>query len=98
MSYLKKAKHFQQLQEEGKTWEAFEQYYADDCTIIEMPTGEVRKGKEAQREAINQWFGQVEEMHGGGVKSISSNKAVVTSLSWKSILTSRIIFVSAVGP
>lgn len=74
MSYLEKAKHFQQLQGEGKTWEAFEQYYADDCTIIEVPTGEVRNGKEAQREAINKWFETVEEMHGGGVKSISANE------------------------
>lgn len=79
MSYLAKAKHFQQLQGEGKTWEAFEKYYADDCTIIEMPTGEVRKGKEAQREAMNKWFGMVEEMHGSGVKSIAANEEDATT-------------------
>ncbi len=74
MSYLEKAKHFQQLQGEGKTWEAFEQYYAEDCKVIEMPTGVVREGKEAQRAAIKEWFGMVEEMHGGGVKSITANE------------------------
>lgn len=74
MSYLEKAKAFQAMQQEGKSWEAFEQYYAEDCKVIEMPTGEVRDGKEAQRAAIKEWFGMVEEMHQGGVKSITANE------------------------
>lgn len=79
MTYLEKAKYFQDMQTQGKTMEAFEQYYADDCKVIEIPTGEVRDGKEAQRKAINEWFGMVKEFHGSGVKSITANEEAGTS-------------------
>ncbi len=79
MSYLKLAQDFQAMQGQGQTMEAFEKYYADDCTIIEMPTGERREGKDAQRKAIQDWFGSVEEMHGGGVKSITANEETGTT-------------------
>ncbi len=74
MSYLKKAQDFQQMQGQGQTMEAFEKYYAEDCRVIEMPTGEIREGKAAQRTAINEWFAMVKEFHGGGVTSITSNE------------------------
>jgi ketosteroid isomerase-like protein len=74
MSYLKKAKEFQNMQMQGQTMEAFEKYYADNCKIIEMPSGEIREGKKAQRKAIQDWFGMVEEIHGGGVNSITANE------------------------
>lgn len=74
MSYLEKATAFQNMMAQGQVMEAFEQYYAEDCKVIEMPTGEVRDGKEAQREAIKQWFGMVEAHHGGGVNSITANE------------------------
>ncbi len=84
MSYLKQAQDFQNMMNEQGTMEAFEKYYADDCVIIEMPTGETRKGKDAQRQAIIQWFGTVEEMHDGGVNSITSDEqnGITTIESW----------------
>lgn len=74
MSYLEKAKDFQAMQSQGQTMEAFEKYYADNCKIIEMPSGEVRNGKDAQREAIKGWFESVEEFHGGGASNITANE------------------------
>jgi len=84
MSYLKKAQEFQQMMNEQGTMEAFEKYYAENCTITEVPTGVVREGKAAQRAAIGEWFSQVKEMHGGGVKSITSNEEAGTTMieSW----------------
>jgi ketosteroid isomerase-like protein len=84
MSYLKKAQEFQQMMNEVGSMEAFEKYYADNCTVIEMPTGETRQGKDAQRKAIIEWFGSVEEMHGGGVHSITSDEdnGITTIESW----------------
>ena len=79
MTYLERAKDFQGMQGQGQTMEAFEKYYADNCTVIEMPTGERREGKDAQRKAIQDWFGSVEEMHGGGVKSITANEEDCTT-------------------
>lgn len=79
MSYLELAQNFQALQGQGQTMEAFEKYYAENCTVIEMPTGERREGKDAQRKAIQDWFESVEEMHGGGVKSITANEETGTT-------------------
>ena len=79
MSYLQKAQEFQAMQGQGQTMEAFEKYYADNCTIIEVPTGERREGKDAQRKAIIDWFESVEEMHGGGVNSITANEEDATT-------------------
>ena len=59
---------------EGQTMEAFEKFYSDDVVIVEKPTGEVRNGKDAQRKAIQGWFGSIKEMHGGGVGAITSNE------------------------
>ncbi len=84
MTYLEKAKDFQNMQAQGKTMEAFEKYYAEDCTVIEMPTGETRNGKAAQRKAIQDWFGMVEEMHEGGCTSITANEedGITTCETW----------------
>ena len=79
MSYLKLAQDFQAMQGQDQSMEAFEKYYAEDCRIIEMPTGEVREGKDAQRKAIQEWFGLVQEMHGGGIKSITANEETGTT-------------------
>lgn len=79
MSYLKKAQDFQAMQGQGQSMECFEKYYAENCRVIEVPTGEVREGKAAQRKAIQEWFGTVEEMHGGGVKSITADEENATT-------------------
>jgi ketosteroid isomerase-like protein len=84
MSNLERARDLASMAGQGKTMEAFEKYYHDDCLIREMPTGEVRKGKEAQRQAIQQWFGMVKELHGGGVGAITADEEnnVTCSESW----------------
>ncbi len=68
---------------QGKAMEGFEAYYADNVKVIE-PNGEVRDGKEAQRQAINQWFGMIQEMHGGGSgNAMTSADGNTTSIeSW----------------
>lgn len=84
MSHLKNAQAFQQMMNEQGSMEAFEKYYAENCTVIEMPTGVKREGKEAQRAAIQEWFSSVKEMHGGGVNAITSNEEAGTTMieSW----------------
>lgn len=86
---LENAKKLQNMMAEGKTMEAFEELYHDSVQVYEMPTGEHRDGKEAQRKAIEQWFGSVKEMHGGGVNNITSNEddGVSTVESWMDVTT-----------
>jgi len=86
MSYLEKARDLQAKIGNGQLWEAFEQYYADNVQVQE-PVGEIRNGKEAQREAIQQWFGMVKEMHGGGCTSITSDEenGITTAATWTDI-------------
>ena len=87
MSYLEKAQDLQAKLGQGQGMEAFEQYYAENCVIVEKPTGETRNGKEAQRQAIQQWYGMVKEMHGGGVNSITSDEAngVTVAETWMDV-------------
>ncbi len=84
MSYLKQAQDFQNMMNEEGSMAAFEKYYAENCTVTEMPTGVTRNGKDAQRQAIQEWFSTVEEMHGGGVNSITSDEqnGITTIESW----------------
>ncbi len=86
MSYLENATQLQTMMGEGKMMEAFEKFYADDVVVIE-PTGETRKGKDAQRQAIIKWTEMVKEMHGGGVGSITSNEdtGVTCAETWVDI-------------
>ena len=79
MSVLENVKGLQSMIEQGKSLEALDKYYADNCTITEVPTNEVRQGKEAQRAAIHQWFSQVKEFHGSGCESINANEEDQTS-------------------
>lgn len=74
---------------QGQIMEAFEEYYADNVQVTEVPTGETRNGKEAQRAAIQQWFGMVKEHHGGGYNSITANEDTNTTMveSWTDITT-----------
>ena len=87
MSYLEKAQKLCAMMGEGKTMEAFEELYHENVVVTEMPTGEKREGKEAQRQAIQQWYGMVKEAHGGGVDSITSNEdaGITTVESWMDI-------------
>ena len=72
---------------QNQTWEAFEKYYAENVVVIEVPTGERREGKAAQRKAIEQWFGMVQEVHGGGVGAITADEenCVTMAETWMDI-------------
>lgn len=73
MTHFEMAKDLYQQMAEGKTMDVFEKYYHDDVVIVE-PTGDVRNGKAAQREAIQQWYSSVKEMHDGGVGGITASE------------------------
>ena len=74
MSVFSDATAMQQMCGEGKMIEALDKFYHNDVQVIEKATGEVRKGKEAQRKAVEGWFGMVKEMHDGGLLSITANE------------------------
>lgn len=82
MTNLERAQDLAALSGQGQTMEAFEKYYHENCVIKEMPSGEVREGKEAQRKAIQEWFGSVEELHGGGVGAITGAGDHTCTESW----------------
>lgn len=86
MSYLQKIQDMYRMINEGKTMEALEQYYHDDVVVIDGKEAP-RRGKQAQREAMHQWFGMIKDMHGGGVGAITANEAEgVTSVeSWTEV-------------
>lgn len=87
MSCLENARKLQQMLGEGQGMEAFEKFYHDDVTVTEVATGEIRKGKDAQRKAIQQWYGMVKELHGGGCHSVCSDEAnqVSTAEGWMDV-------------
>jgi ketosteroid isomerase-like protein len=87
MTHLEKAQRLCTMMNEGKTMEAFEELYHPDVVVEEVPTGEKRQGKEAQRQAIQQWYGMVKEFHAGGVDAITANEdeGVTTVESWMDV-------------
>jgi len=86
MSYLEKAQKLYQMMETGQMMEAFEQFYHNDVVVVDG-TEPAREGKDAQRKAIEEWGNMVQEMHGGGVNSITSDEAngITTVESWTEI-------------
>ncbi len=56
----------------GQLMDAFEKYYHTNVTMVEA-TGEERKGKEANRKFQNEFLGNIKEVNGSGVTSITEN-------------------------
>lgn len=73
MSYLEKAQSLYQMIGQGQMMEAFEKFYHEDVVMHEA-TGEIREGKAANREFEQNWMSGIQEMHGGGVNSITSDE------------------------
>ena len=73
MSHLENAKDLYAQIGQGKVLDVFEKYYADDVQIQEA-NGEIRSGKEAQRQAVLGWMDSIKEAHGGGVTSFSASE------------------------
>jgi ketosteroid isomerase-like protein len=86
MSYYDKAKDIYDMSAQGKSLDAFEKYYHKDVVMVEA-TGEARKGKEANRKFETEFMGMIKEMHGGGVRAITSNEkeAVTMVESWMDV-------------
>lgn len=76
---LIKMKHLEQVQEmynminQGQALEAFEKFYSEDVVMIEA-TGQVREGKETNRQFEQEFFASIQEFHGSGVESVSANE------------------------
>ena len=66
--------------------EAFEKYYHKDIVMVEA-TGETRKGKHANRKFQKEFMGMIKEIHGRGVRSITSNEkdAITMVESWMDV-------------
>jgi ketosteroid isomerase-like protein len=86
MSYIGKAKDIYEMLGQGKMIDAFEKYYHQDVVMVEA-TGEVRKGKDYNREFEKKFLGSIKEFHGFGVNSITSNEtdAVTSVESWMEV-------------
>lgn len=73
MSYLDKITDIYDQIAQGAAMDAFEEYYADDVTMI-LEDGTPVEGKDANREREKEFFGSVEEFHGIEVSGITSNE------------------------
>ena len=65
-----------QVLQDQKVLEAFEQFYADDVAMQEN-SGEPCRGKEANRQRTLEWAGTVSQFHGARMigSAISDNRA-----------------------
>ena len=73
MSHLQRVKDMYDMILGGQMMDAFEKYYHEDVAMVEA-TDEVRKGKDSNREFEMSWLSSIQEFHGGGVNTITSNE------------------------
>jgi ketosteroid isomerase-like protein len=52
-------------------FDALDEYYADDVTIVEA-NGDTFYGKDTQRGRIQEFLGSIEEEHGGGLLAVAA--------------------------
>ena len=86
MSYQAKIQEMYDMIAQGQSMEALDKFYHDDAVVIDG-TSEPRNGKEAQRKAVQEWFGMVKEFHGSGTGAMTANEetGVTTVASWTEI-------------
>jgi ketosteroid isomerase-like protein len=72
MNHIEDAKKIYEMIGQGKLLEAFDKYYHNDVVMVEA-SGEVRKGKEANRKFQNEFLETIKEVHGSGLKSVAAN-------------------------
>jgi ketosteroid isomerase-like protein len=63
---------------------ALDEFYHPGVKVWEMPTGELRHGREAQRDAIRTWENSIEKIHDAGHSSITADEenAVTMAETW----------------
>jgi hypothetical protein len=86
MNYYDKAKDIYDMLAQGKLLDAFDKYYHKDVEMEEA-TGETRKGKEANRKFQQDFMGMIKDVHGSGIKSITSDEKNATTMveSWMDV-------------
>ena len=86
MSYYDKAKDIYDMLAKGKLLDAFDKYYSKDVVVVEA-TGETRKGKDANRKFQEEFLGMIKDVHGTGVKAVTSNEKEATTMveSWMDV-------------
>jgi ketosteroid isomerase-like protein len=86
MSYYDKAKDIYDMLAQGKMLEAFDKYYHKDVVMVEA-TGETRKGKAANLKFQEDFMGMIKDVHGSGVKALTSNEKEATTMveSWMDV-------------
>jgi ketosteroid isomerase-like protein len=86
MNHIEDSKKIYEMIGQGKLLEAFDKYYDNDVVMVEA-SGEVRKGKDANRKFQNEFLGMIKEVHGSGLKSVASNdKDNITMIeSWMDV-------------
>jgi len=70
MNNLDRIKEIYEMLSSGKALEAFDKYYADDVVMIEA-TGDRREGKAANRDYEENFFNNLEAVHGAGADSFA---------------------------
>lgn len=73
MTHLERAQDLYRAIDEGRMMEALETYYHEDVVVVEAD-GTTRRGKSAQREAIDAWMQDVDEIHSGETEFVTSNE------------------------
>lgn len=73
MTYLNTIKEMYEMILGGQMMDAFEKYYHEDVTMVEA-SGEIREGKDTNREFEINWLSSVQEVHEGGINAITSNE------------------------
>ncbi len=74
MTYKERAKNIYDMIAEGKMMEAFEKYYNDEVSMIDVGHGPAVVGKEANRLREIAFLEMIETFHGMGVDSITSDE------------------------
>jgi hypothetical protein len=81
MDLLSSINDLNQMVLEGKAMEAFEKYYADNCTMQENGQ-EPTVGKDANRKREEEFFSKITEFRGAEVLNVAAN-GNVTMVEWK---------------
>ncbi|WP_340105238.1 nuclear transport factor 2 family protein [Rhodohalobacter sp. 8-1] len=86
MSVIEKITDVYDHVQNGTAMDAFEKYYADDV-VMTLEDGTEVKGKDANRDRENEFFGSVESFNGMEVVAITSNEDDETTAveSWMDI-------------
>ena len=73
MAYKDLATDLYNMAHSGQAMEAFEKFYHEDTVMVEA-TGDIREGKDSNREFEKNYVSGIKEFHGAGVNAITSDE------------------------